>query len=197
MIRTSTVARRAREGKIRESFARAASGLDLALEVPPLDNRMVGVAIFPAAHSTVNVHETRVPPRAGAGDSAKIKKVLNSWHSLNYATIHQRWQRLAISPYVAVGPDKPISVNSAYLRKWKTGQPLRRLMKRFLPHNRRRFTISKVRIVYLGPSVAAATYFHQETDQRGKTSMGNAAAFLIKKRSAWKIAVISHFGEVK
>jgi hypothetical protein len=196
MIHPSTVSRRTRDHQVRESFARAAPGLGLALELPPLDNRMVGVALFPAAHSTVNVHETRVPPKPGPGDGAKITRVLTSWHSLNYADVHQRWQRFAISPYVAVGPSKPFTVNAAYMRKWKTGGALRRLQQRFMPHKRRRFTISKLHIVYLGPCVAAATYFHRETGQDGKTSMGNAAAFLIKKRSAWKIAVISHFGEV-
>lgn len=189
---------RERQEKMRQAFAEAAENSGLPLESDEsLENRMVGIAL-PAAHSTVDVDQAAKPPKIDeSSDGAEIEAVLNGFHSLTPAEYETNWE-YTLDTYITVGPP-PVGIqpmNRKTVQKW-----LQERSAEFAAWKDREISLTNLKTVYLGDSLATATYFLTEKGQQGKIGAGNGAAMLVKESQggtwSWKIAVISKYVDVK
>ena len=185
---TDSTARLARE------VARQAATLGLSLDAPAPDaGRMIGVAFMAAAHSTTatGAKSTRGGPK---GDDAAIKSLVKAWAGLHPSQVLAKWKSLALDPYTVVGAEQVKQVDEPYLRQWLKSDEFTDFSKRFPFQSPRKITLTKVTILYVGPTVAAVTYAENEKSATGARYKGNAVAIVMKTKAGWRIAVVSKQG---
>ncbi len=174
---------------IEDRFAEIAEELDLELDAPGSESRMVGIAIAPVAHDAKGTGGGK-PGRVGAKDNQAIKKLLTNWHKLAPSQLPKKWKSFATDPYIVVLPRGLKRMNQAATAAWLKSKQFKDAIEQFGPYNPRRASISSLKIVYVGNAVAAATYTTKETGRNGVAS-GNACAILRKVSADWRIAALS------
>lgn len=192
-------ARAAGEDQVRGALEQDLSRVDLDLEpVAPGENRMIGIALAPAAHSTVEVDQSHMPAALHTeDDAAAIRSTLTGWSSMHPDEMEHGWKRYCTEPYYHVSGAGVKPVDGKTVSSWLASDDFRALKERFGYHATRKVTISDVHITHLGGHVACATYRHREEGTKGKPVVGNGAVLLHKVPGSagaaphWKIAVVS------
>jgi len=187
------------DNPVREALDQGRAQVDLDLEpIAAGENRMIGIALAPAAHSTVDVDDSRMPAALhDKGDDAAIHHTITGWSSMHPDEMHESWKSYCTEPYYHVSPSGVKAVDAAAIKSWLGSKEFGAIKDRFGYHAERKVTISDVNITHLGSGVACATYRHREEGTKGKPVIGNGAVLLhqVKGKAgsppSWKIAVVS------
>lgn len=181
---------------VREALEAGQAKVDLELEpIAAGENRMIGIALAPAAHSTVDV-DNSVQPAAMAGgtDDDAIRETITKWSSLHPDEMKDGWKEHCTEPYYHFSPGGVAAVDGKAVEGWLKSDDFGAIKSKFGYHDTRKVTISDVKITYLGGGAACATYRHREEGTVGKPIVGNGAVMLHKTKGAtgpkWKIGVV-------
>lgn len=178
------------------AFEELAKDFPLNLAPGAHDRRMVGAVLAPASHSSQDTTASAEPTSlAATDDEAEIRTLIENWETLHPDDIPDRWDDLATDPFVGIGPGWIKQVDDEFIHDWKNSEQYREIRQSYFPHNPRRTTISDVRIVFVGTSIASVNYNAEEETQNGR-GRGNGSAIVMKTGAGWRIAAITRFDEL-
>lgn len=177
-------------------FEELAPDLQLNVDEEVGENRMVGVALVPAAHSTKEATSAEIPATASGSDQAAIEDVLTQWETLHPEDLMKRWREVATDPFIAIGPGWIKEVDAKFIKDWFTSKAFAKLLENYQPFNPRRTAISNVTIVHIGASLASVTY-QAEEETRAKNTVGNGGALVMKTKAGWRIAAVARYDQLK
>ncbi len=177
-------------------FEELASGIHLNVEEQVGENRMVGVALVPAAHSSKETTSAEIPSVASTSDRDGIEQALTLWETLHPDDLINRWREVATEPFIAIGPGWVKEVDEQFIHDWFTSESFRKLLENYQPFNPRRTALSNINIVHIGECLASVTYQAEEETQ-GRNTVGNGGALMMKTKVGWRIAAISRYDQLK
>ncbi len=171
-------------------FDEAARHMKLGLEAEGGGNRMVGVAFVPAAHSSQDGQSSEQPATLDDSDKKAIKSILEAWETMHPDDFVKSWRTVATDPFIAIGPGWIKKADQKFIKEWSKSDGLAKLLDNFQPFRPRKTVVSQVEVVFVGDSLASATY--TTTEETGKrATVGNAASILMKTPAGWRIAAIT------
>ena len=187
-----------REARLRQAVAEAQEGLEL--EFPAAhENRMIGIAFLPAAHSSVDIDETGEPAPFTDDDRESISNLITAWHTVSPEDVEATWQQYATSPYYVVDGTGLRQVTAASIERWQEAQGTADTQG-FVPQKPRQVTISTLQVVHIASRIASATFQAREEGENGYVWMGNGAAHFVKGGSegygGWRLLVVAKGGDV-
>ncbi|HBL26585.1 MAG TPA: hypothetical protein DD490_07105 [Acidobacteria bacterium] len=190
---------------VQHAFDRQADQLGLRVE-PEGDAarlRTIGIAIA-CVNRIVDVEMAKEAPAgfvtktaapAAASSDADIQQVITGYETLAPEDFVRQWRNYATDPHVGIGWGWLAPINTEVVDRWLERPELQEVLRAFPPYSPRRITVSDLRIVYIGPSRAAATYRVEEEHTNGRISGGNTVAVLMKiEGGGWKIVAASKGG---
>ena len=177
-------------------FEELAPGIPLNVEEEVGENRMVGVALTPAAHSSKDPTSEEVPSAASTSDQDGIEEALTKWETLHPDDLIDRWREVATEPFIAIGPGWVKEVDHQFIHDWFTSDSFKKLLENYQPFNPRRTSISNLNIVHIGNSLASVTYQAEEETQ-GRNTIGNGGALMMKTKAGWRIAAVARYDQLK
>lgn len=182
---------------VRKALEEGLAKVDLELEpIASGENRMIGIALAPAAHSTVDVDHSHLPSAMpGVTDDDAIRETITKWSSMHPDEMKDSWKDHCTDPYYHFSPGGVMAVDGKAVEAWLHSKDFHAIKTKFGYHDSRKVTISDVKVMYLGGGAACATYRHREEGTVGKPIVGNGAVMLRKTKgaagSSWKIGVVS------
>lgn len=177
-------------------FEELAADMPLNVDGEVEENRMVGVALVPAAHSSKDTTSAQIPAKASDSDQAAIEEILTLWETLHPEDLLERWREVATEPFIAIGPGWIKEVDDRFIKDWFTSPAFRKLIENYQPFNPRRTAISNVNIVHIGHSLASVTY-QAEEETKAKNTVGNGGALVMKTKAGWRIAAVARYDQLQ
>lgn len=184
--------RRPSAGDLQKAFDEAASGIDLRLE-PAGDGpaRCIGIAFMIFANIPYDIDENAPPVRHH--DDVEIEQLILAHESLTPAQYRDgSWQSYLYQTHMVVAKSGLIEANQSVIDQWLDSDYFHEFQEEYPWKDPRDVKVQAVKITYLGPQMAAATYRVREKLANGKAIAGNSATLLARlDQLGWRGVVIT------